>query len=113
MNELVKVATEELQTGEEISYAILININVISHITSDFLMKVKEAFVNQRMISPVNTSLLLITLIGNLNARDFASPMKKILMEDEITKNFMQNMNAADVIQGSKDGKVLSSASLL
>lgn len=113
MNKLVRTETQELKADTTISYAIFINLNMDSLITYNFLIEVKEAFIAQRMISPPETALLLITILGNINAQDFAFALKKVLVEDKVAKAFIHRMAKADVIQGTEIGEILSSASLL
>jgi hypothetical protein len=56
-----------------------------------------ERFKIQRMISPPETSLLLITVIGECDPRDFATRWRKRAAEDKIAAVWMARMDKADV----------------
>lgn len=63
-----------------------------------------ERFKVHRMISPPETSLLLITVIGECDARDFAVRWRKRAAEDEIAAVWMARMEKADVGIGPSSG---------
>jgi hypothetical protein len=79
----------------------------------DFMPTVIEKIKFQRMVSPKDTSMMLITIIGNLTAEAFNTSFAAHAANDKVLGVFMSRMNKADVIHGTKDGKALDRASLL
>lgn len=78
-----------------------------------FIREVAESFIKRRMRSPPNTAGLLVTIIGQLLAAAFAEQWRTLVAEDSILAHFMGETRVADVMQGTAQGRVLSSASLL
>ena len=63
-----------------------------------------ERFKVHRMISPPETSLLLITVIGDCDASDVAARWRKRAAEDKIAGVWMARMEKADVGVGPSSG---------
>jgi hypothetical protein len=78
-----------------------------------FVSEVAEQFKLHRTIVPPNTSMLLVTLVGDLSADRFASHWRDVVRQDGVVRAYMSLMQVADVIQGTKSGQQLSKASLL
>ena len=74
---------------------------------------VVEAFKVNRMIAPPATNRLLITVIGEQTAAQFASEWHLVARKDPIVNAFMSKMAVAEVVQGTPQGAVRSQASLL
>jgi hypothetical protein len=77
---------------------------------------VKEALgkiLMQRMISPPNTDMLCITIIGNIKAEEFKNLWKKHLQSEIPMMMFMEQIKATDVIHGSQNGEVIEQVSLI
>jgi hypothetical protein len=54
-------------------------------------------FKNQRMVSPAETDLLLITVVGPCDATRFVKRWRMLVAHDQIAAVFMQRMTKADV----------------
>lgn len=78
-----------------------------------FVSTIAEQFKVQRMLAPPETSMLLVTLIGDLSAAAFAARWKAIQHADAVLNAFMSTMVIADVVQGTPSGEQRSTASLL
>jgi hypothetical protein len=55
-----------------------------------------ERFKNQRMMSPPETSILLITVIGRCDQDVFVSEWRKLVATDQVASFFMSRMEKAD-----------------
>lgn len=96
------------------THAMMMALNVNDPATADgFVAEVVEQFKLNRMVAPPDTSLLLITLIGDLPAERFAARWHRLVEQDEIARAFMSRMVMADAVQGTESGQQLSKASLL
>ena len=108
----VKVIPTEGPNGP--AHAMMISLNVDNPSAARaFVGEVIERFKMQRMIAPPDTSLMLITIIGDLTAVEFAAHWRAIGAQDPIIGVFMAQMAVADVIQGTSAGQQLSRASLI
>jgi hypothetical protein len=94
--------------------AIMMAVNIDEPSTAEaFVSQVVEKFKLHRTISPPDSSLLLVTLVGDQTAERFAAKWCGIEQADPILRAYMSLMVVADVIQGTKTGQQLSKASLL
>lgn len=113
-NSLAKIETVELHDKDGQLTAIMVALNIAApETTTAFIQEVAETFKKQRMCSPPNTAGLLVTIIGQLSAEAFAEQWRALVAKDAILAHFMGQMRVADVMQGTAQGKVVSSASLL
>jgi hypothetical protein len=113
-NSLVKIETVVLNGEKGPLTAIMVALNIAAPDTAPaFIREVAETFKVHRMGSPPDTAGLLVTIIGSLAAGVFADQWRALVAEDAILAHFMGQMRTADVMQGTPQGKVLSSASLL
>jgi len=113
-NEIKKIETVSIKTKDGISHAIMVSLNIFDLINIDpFLKKVIKDFKSQRMMSPPDTSLMLITIIGELSDEDFKKHWKNLTKTDDVLDVFLSQMTKADVIWGAKDGSVLGKSSLI
>lgn len=113
-NTLAKIETVELDGEGGPLTAIMVALNIANPARAkSFTRRVAEAFKAHRMCSPPETAGLLVTIIGKLSAERFAEHWRGLAAEDAILARFMGQMQLADVMQGTKSGRVLSSASLL
>lgn len=94
--------------------AIMISLDIGDAATVQAFVKVViGTFKSQRMLSPPDTSGLLVTIIGPLRAEAFATQWRAAALVDQPLALFMGQMTIADVIQGTPSGEVLSQASLI
>jgi hypothetical protein len=113
-NTLVKIESVELNGEDGPLTAIMVALNIADPRRAPaFIREVAETFKAHRMCSPPKTTGLLVTILGQLPAERFVEQWRKLAVEDEMLAHFMSQLSVADVMQGTADGRVLSSASLL
>ena len=113
MNTVTQIKTVGVNGPNGPSHAIMMAVNINDpKMAEAFVSEVAEQFKLHRMISPPETNMLLITLVGDLAAHRFASQWHEIEQSDPILHHFMSLMVVADVIQGTKEGWQVSNASL-
>jgi hypothetical protein len=94
--------------------ALMLALNIADLATAPaFVSEVAEHFKVQRMLAPPETSMLLITLMGDFTASQFAARWLDLETQDPVIKALMSLLTVADVIQGTATGQVLERASLL
>jgi hypothetical protein len=114
MNQIAQIKTLPVNGSSGASTAMMIAINIREQKTIDaFISDVAEQFKVQRTIAPPNTSLLLVTIIGDLSADQFSQKWKSLESRDAIIRGYMSLMTRAEVIQATPAGKQLSVASLI
>lgn len=114
MNELKRLNTVQHQTTQGSFYAIMMALNVHDLNTArEFVHQVSEKFKMQWMIGPPDTTHLLITLIGELSAAQFAQYWQEKTRADAAMTAIMSLMHVADVLHGSNNGEVLDQVTLL
>jgi hypothetical protein len=67
-----------------------------------------ERFKVHRMISPPDTSLMVITIIGPCEVLDVAARWRKLAAADEVTAFWMSRMEKADIGVGSATAAPIS-----
>lgn len=78
-----------------------------------FLEDVVTRFKMERMTGPADARFLLITIIGDVTADDFAHAWHISTANDAPARALMGTMHQADVMQGDRQGRVLGQTSLL
>ena len=112
-NAVVSVKTLPVNGPNGPANAMMISVNIGDPSTAEaFVSQVAEQFRLHRMMAPPDTSLLLITLIGELSAAQFANYWRQVQRTDEVVRTFMSTMVVGDVIQGTPEGVQLSRAAL-
>ncbi len=113
-NTIKQLETKQVKIDNKIVNAIFIAVDIYDKPNSQAIItEVKEKFTLQKMISPPDTAFLLITLIGDLSAKEFKSVWNKLAETDIILKTTLSLMQKADVIYGTQDGKIIEQLSLL
>jgi hypothetical protein len=113
-NEIAQLETVELQSASGPVVAIMIAVNIGDARRAEaFVGQVTEKFKVHRTCSPPETSYLLVTIIGDMTAQQFATCWKALVAEDPILETYLSMMHVADVLHGTSRGEVLDSASLL
>ena len=113
-NTLARIETVELDGADGPLTAVMLSLDIADRANAPaFIREVAETFKAHRMCSPPETAGLLVTIMGELSAEQFAEHWRKLAAEDAILAQFMGRMQLADVVQGTSSGRVLSSASLL
>lgn len=114
VNGIVRVKTLEVETDDGPAVAMMIALAIGDAAAADeFVMVVAERFKLERMSAPPNTSMLLLTIIGEMSAESFAARWKQVVEADPVIGAFMAKMVVAEVVQGTNEGQQLSLASLL
>lgn len=108
----LKTATINAPDGPVITVMVGIDVPDPGEVDA-FMLLVAEKFKAQRMISPVETAGLLVTIIGELPAQEFARRWNDLASGDGILEFFMKQMRVADVVRGTPAGQKLDSVSLL
>ncbi len=113
-NRLAKIETVAVSGPNGPTHGIFVSVDAPDATTFATLMPTIVASIkNQRMISPPDTSFLLVTVIGNLSAADFKRLWDKETADNKIVEAFLSRMSKADVLHGTAQGQPLDSASLL
>jgi hypothetical protein len=113
-NKITQIKTVAAEGPNGPTTAMMVALNIGDPAAADaFVSEVAEQFKIQRTLAPPNTSMLLVTIIGDLSASQFANRWQQLAQTDGIVRGYMSLMQAADVIQGTRSGQQLSNASLL
>jgi hypothetical protein len=78
-----------------------------------FLEDVVTRFKRERMAGPADARFLLITLVGEVSAADFAQAWRAATANDAPARALLGTLHRADVMQGDAEGGVRGQASLL
>jgi streptomycin 6-kinase len=78
-----------------------------------FLEEVVSRFKAERMSGPPDTRFMLITLVGEVAAADFAQVWRTAIANDLPARALLGTLHHADVVQGDERGRVIGQASLL
>lgn len=114
MNSIANLKSLHLQSEEGPVNAIVMGLNIRDLDTADaFIAESAEKFKLQRMCSPPDTSVLLITIMTEMPATRFAERWREIQSQDQILAAFMSMMKRADVERGTAAGDALESVSLI
>ncbi len=81
-----------------------------------FTRVLAEKIALQRMCSPPDTSVLLVSVIGTFDIATFVQHWRDALGEPKpemkALRFFLERMTTADVVHGQRDGTVLGTATL-
>jgi hypothetical protein len=78
-----------------------------------FLEDVVTRFKAERMSGPPDARFMLITLVGEVAALDFAQAWHAAIANDVPARALLGTLHKADVVQGDGRGRVIGQASLL
>ncbi|HEY0477078.1 MAG TPA: hypothetical protein VGD37_06120 [Kofleriaceae bacterium] len=78
-----------------------------------FLEDVVTRFKLERMSGPPDARFMLITVVGDVPAPEFADAWRAATAHDAPARALLGAMHQADVMQGDPQGRVLGQASLL
>jgi hypothetical protein len=114
MNSIANLKTLHLQSAEGPVNAIVMGLNIRDLETADaFISEAAEKFKLQRMCSPPDMSVLLITVVTEMPAAKFALRWHENETRDPILAFFMSRMKTADVVCGTTVGETLETVSLV
>jgi hypothetical protein len=113
-NKISSIKTIPVRGANGPASAIMIGIDILDTTTlSTFISEVGSNFTSQMLMSPENTNMMLITVIGNCTAAEFKIYWDGLQKTDPVIEYYMSTMQVADCIHGTPDGKVLDQVSLL
>jgi hypothetical protein len=113
-NTIKQIETKVLPSDNGSIHAIFIALDIYDKNNSDnFIAEVLEKFTLQKMISPPDTTFLLITIIGHLSAEEFCTSWKSLIDKDVIAKTILSMLNKAAVVHGTNEGKIIDEKSLI
>jgi hypothetical protein len=78
-----------------------------------FLEEVVTRFKHERMTGPADARFMLITVIGEISAQDFAQAWQAAIANDAPARALLGTLHQADVMQGDRQGRMIAQASLL
>ena len=78
-----------------------------------FLEEVIARFKTERMSGPPDARFMLITVLGDVTADEFAGAWQASTAHDAPARALLGALHRADVMQGDAHGRVLGQASLL
>src|SRR5215510_9380388 len=114
MNTIANLKTLNLQSADGPVTAIVMGLNIRDPQTADaFIEDVAEKFKAQRMCSPPDTSMMLITIVSEIPLVHFVERWRQLGTADKILSFFMSRMRQADVLRGVVAGETLETASLI
>jgi hypothetical protein len=113
-NRLRSIETRQVDGPHGVASAIMIAVDVPEPDSAGKLVgEVVYGFKHQRICSPPDTEMMVITVTGPLSAVGFRDLWRAASKDDTVVGAFMSRMTTADVMQGSPEGQPLSRASLL
>lgn len=113
-NFIRRAESGELEGDEGVVHAIMIACEVHDRSTAaEFVKRVAGKFKLQRTAAAPDTSLLLITLVGDLTAADFRQLWRAAIEDDMVSRTYVAKLKHADVVHGTAAGEVLDAISLL
>jgi hypothetical protein len=114
ISQIKSVPVEGPKGSTSATSAMMIAVDIDDLTTADsFVTELAEQFKLHRMTAPPETSMMLITILGDLTASQFAARWQAIEARDPVVRAFMSLMTVADVIQGTASGEVLERVSLV
>ena len=78
-----------------------------------FLEEVVTRFKRERTLGPLDARFMLITVLGEVSADDFAKAWQQVIAGDAPARALVGMLHRADVMQGDSQGRMISQASLL
>lgn len=114
MEQLRSVKTVSLAADSGPTHGIMVAVDVkAGDLMTAWVPALAEKIKLHRMVSPPDTSVLLITIIGTLEARSFLESWNEVVAKDQALSFFIKQMRTASFVHGTADGKVLFEGSLL
>lgn len=113
-NTIARIAVMPVQSDNGLTHAISVALNIHDAATAQaFVGEVMQQVLLQRMASPPDTSVLFISMVGDLASDQFADQWKACVQREQAMQVFMGMMQTAVVIHGTPTGQMLGEASLL
>jgi len=113
-NHIRSVSLRPVASGDDAGHAMVIALELAEPARLlGFLEEVVGRFKAERMAAPADARFLLITLVGDVSAGDFADAWRASIAHDAPARALLGMMQTADVMQGDRHGVVIGQASLL
>lgn len=107
--EIVQCETKATDSPTGRKAVILLAANIQEAAAQEDLVRAMiQKFLLQRMISPPDTSLLLVTIVGPCDRRVFAARWRELAAADKAISVFMARMEKADVGVTPASGSVVA-----
>ncbi len=113
MNAITELKTLNLDSSDGPVAAIIIGLQISDLDNADSLLRdVAERFKQKRASSPPDTCFLLITIVGEMTAAQFAKEWAQLVANDRVLGTLMSQMQKAEVLRGTVAGQTLETVSL-
>jgi hypothetical protein len=114
MNSISSIKTVPVNGPNGPTNAIMMGLDILNtEELKDFLPEVASSFLSQMMASPMDTNMMLITIIGGCTADEFKKHWTGITENDPVMQIYIGKMLIADTIHGTMEGEVLDQTSLI
>jgi hypothetical protein len=114
MNAITELKTLNLDSSDGPVAAIIMGLKIADLENADlFLLDVAEKLKRQRTASPRETNFLLVTIVGEMTAAQFAKQWLQLAAKDQALGSIMSSMRKAEVLRGTVAGQTLETVSLL
>ncbi len=113
-NSIVNIKTIPVRGNNGSCYAIMIGVDIVDPSQLEPISReLVENFTSQMMLSPEETHMMLITVIGDCTAEQLKSHWTSLVKNDPVLEYFMSKMEKADIMHGTPEGKVIDQVSIL
>ena len=114
MNKISSIKTKALSGPNGPASAVMIGIDVgAPQDMESFILEIGSTFTSQMLMSPEDTNMMLITIIGNCTAAEFKKHWDVLIANDPVIEYYMSTMQVADALHGTAEGQVLDQVSLI
>lgn len=114
MVRLRRLETQELQGPDGASHGIFIGFDIDDRrFIPELVSVLAEQFKLQRMVSPPDTSILFVSVIGDFEPSTFVEAWQPTVRQDSVLSHFIAQLERGALFHGTRDGRVLAEASLL
>jgi hypothetical protein len=114
MNAITDLKTLNLDSSDGPVSAIIMGLRIADPENADkFLRDVAERFKRQRASSPSATSILLVSIQGEMTAARFAKEWLHLATKDQDLGSIMAGMQKAEVLRSTASGQTLETVSLI
>jgi len=114
MKQLRKIETVALSGAAGPTHGIMVALDLdATDSEAAWVPELAEKLKLQFMISPPDTTLLLVTIIGPLRADALLPAWNALLAKDMVLRIFMGRLQRAAYVHGTPDGKQLAEGSLM
>jgi hypothetical protein len=114
MIHLRRLDTQELNGPGGPTHGIFVGFDIDDRkSTPELVSALAEQFKLQWMVSPPDTSLLFVSVIGDFDSSTFVEAWQPTVKRDPALSHFISQLQRAALVHGTRDGRVLAEESLL